>query len=309
MKAVRIHQYGSSSKLSYEEVARPEISSNEVLVKVHAAGVNPVDWKIREGYLQELISYDLPLTLGWDVSGVVEAVGSEVANLNVGDQVYSRPDINRNGTYAEYVAINGNEVAIKPQSIDHIEAAGIPLAGLTAWQALFGIAQLKAGQRVLIHAAAGGVGSIAVQLAKIIGAHVIGTASKKNKEYLLSLGVDIFIDYQKQDFAKELSNVDVVFDTIGGEIQDKSWDVIKDGGVLVSVISQPSELKAKQRNVKATFHMTEPNAEHLTQLAHWIDNGDLRIHIEKVLSLEEAAKAHELSQTGKVRGKIILQVV
>jgi len=308
MKAIRIHQYGSNDNLRYEDVPLPEISTDDVLVKVYYAGVNPVDWKIREGYLQALIPYDLPFTLGWDVSGVVEAVGENVSNFKVGDEVYSRPDIARNGTYAEYVAIKNTELAFKPNTIDHAHAAGLPLAGLTAYQALFDIAKLEAGQSILIHAASGGVGSLAVQMAKIVGAHVIGTASAKNRDFLLEIGVDEFIDYQSENFETVISNVDVVFDTVGGDTQAKSLGIIKKGGMLVSIVEQPSAEKAAELNINAEFLFIDPNAEQLTQIAKWVDNGQLVNHIDKIFPLQEAAQALELSQAGRVRGKVIIKV-
>jgi len=308
MKAIRIHQYGSNDNLRYEDVPLPEISTDDVLVKVYYAGVNPVDWKIREGYLQALIPYDLPFTLGWDVSGVVEAVGENVFNFKVGDEVYSRPDIARNGTYAEYVAIKNTELAFKPNTIDHAHAAGLPLAGLTAYQALFDIAKLEAGQSILIHAASGGVGSLAVQMAKIVGAHVIGTASAKNRDFLLEIGVDEFIDYQSENFETVISNVDVVFDTVGGDTQAKSLGIIKKGGMLVSIVEQPSAEKAAELNINAEFLFIDPNAEQLTQIAKWVDNGQLVNHIDKIFPLQEAAQALELSQAGRVRGKVIIKV-
>lgn len=308
MKAIRIHQYGSNDNLRYEDAPLPEISTDDVLVKVYYAGVNPVDWKIREGYLQALIPFDLPFILGWDVSGVVEAVGENVSNFKVGDEVYSRPDITRNGTYAEYVAIKNTELAFKPNTIDHAHAAGLPLAGLTAYQALFDVAKLEAGQSILIHAASGGVGSLAVQMAKIVGAHVIGTASAKNRNFLLEIGVDEFIDYQSENFETVISNVDVVFDTVGGDIQAKSLGIIKKGGMLVSIVGQPSAEKVVELNINAEFLFVDPNAEQLTQIAKWVDNGQLVNHIDKIFPLQEAAQALELSQAGRVRGKVIIKV-
>jgi NADPH:quinone reductase-like Zn-dependent oxidoreductase len=190
MKAVCIYSHGGPEVLRYEEMPLPRPQTGEVLVRVHAAGINPVDWKIREGLLHDLLQHAFPLVLGWDVSGVVESLGPDTSRLRVGDEVYSKPDITRDGAYAEFIVIKESEVALKPASLDHVHAAALPLAGLTAWQALFETAGLTAGQRVLIHAAAGGVGNIAVQLAKWKGAHVIGTASSKNHDFLRKVGVD-----------------------------------------------------------------------------------------------------------------------
>jgi len=202
----------------------------------------------------------MPLTLGWDVSGVVAAVGADVTRFRVGDAVYSRPDIKRNGTYAEYVAIRDDEVALKPLTISHIEAASLPLSGITAWEALITSAQLTPGQRVLIHAGSGGVGSLAIQLAKSRGAYVIATTSGRNRAFVESLGADEVIDYQTQRFTEILRDIDVVFDTLGGDIQESSWSVLKQGGIRISIVNPPSDEKAKELGVRSAFVFIEPNA-------------------------------------------------
>ena len=309
MKAVRIHEYGNENVLIYEDAPVPEIQDDEVLIKVHATSVNPVDWKTREGYIKEMIPHKFPMILGWDVSGVIENVGSKVTNFRKGDSVYSHPDINRNGTYAEYIAIKSDEVALKPKSIDHNHAASITLVGLTAWQALFGIANLAQGQRVLIHAAAGGVGSFAVQLAKTIGAYVIGTASAHNHEYLHQLGVDEVVDYTSVKFENQVKDLDVVLDTIGGDTLERSWKVLKSGGHLVSIAGTPSEEKAKVNNVKGTYVFVQPNAEQLEKIAVLVDQGKIQTHLEKVFPLQQIKDAHLLSKKGRVKGKIILDLI
>lgn len=308
MKAVRIHEYGNRDVLGYEDTSMPSITSNEVLVKVVAASVNPVDWKIREGYLKEMISYSMPLTLGWDVSGVVTAVGADVTRFSVGDAVYSRPDIKRNGTYAEYVAIRESEVALKPLTISHNEAASLPLAGITAWEVLITTAQLSAGQKVLIHAGSGGVGSLAIQLAKSRGAYVIATTSGKNRALVESLGADEVIDYKTQNFSEILRDIDVVFDTLGGDIQESSWSVLKQGGILVSIVSPPSEEKARELGVRCAFVFIEPNAYILEQLAKLVEQGKLRPIVGAEFALKDIAKAHALSESGRTVGKIVLYV-
>ena len=308
MKAVRIHNYGHGEVLAYEEAPMPEIAPNEVLVRVVAVSVNPVDWKIREGYLKQMIPYPLPLTLGWDVSGIVDDVGAEVTRFKVGDAVYSRPDIKRNGTYAEYVAIREDEIAHKPKTISHVEAASLPLAGIAAWEALFTAAQLKAGQTVLIHAGSGGVGSLAVQLAKSCGARVIATVSGRNLAFVESLGADQLIDYQTQKFADVVDKVDVVFDTLGGEVQESSWSVLKPGGMLVSIVSPPSEEKAKSLGVRSAFVFIEPNSRILDELAALVDTGKVRPVIGAEFALQDVVKAHALSETGRSVGKIVLYV-
>jgi len=308
MKVVRIHEYGNTDVLAYEDAPLPSITSNDVLVRVVAASVNPVDWKIREGYLRQVISHPLPLTLGWDVSGVVEAVGAGVSRFKVGDTVFSRPDIKRNGTYAEYVAIQEDEIAHKPKTVSHVESASLPLAGITAWEALYTTAQLTAKQRVLIHAGSGGVGSLAVQLAKIRGAFVIATTSARNRDFVKSLGADEVIDYRSQRFEKVVNDVDVVFDTIGGEVQESSWSVVKPGGILVSIVSPPSDERAMAQGVRSAFVFIEPNADILAQLAELVDKGSLRSIVGAEFALADIAKAHAFSQTGRAVGKIVLYV-
>ncbi len=308
MKAVRIHGYGSSEKLMYEDAPLPKIGPNEVLVRVVAAAVNPVDWKIREGYLQQMIPYSMPLTLGWDVSGVVDAVGAEVTRFKVGDAVYSRPDIKRNGTYAEYVAIREEELAHKPRLISHVEAASLPLAGITAWEALLTAGGLVAGQRVLIHAGSGGVGSLAVQLAKSRGAYVISTTSAQNSALVKSLGADEVIDYRSQAFHDQVKDVDLVFDTIGGAVQDASWSVLKPGGILVSITNPPAPERAESLGVRCAFVFIEPNAEILAHYAELVDSGQVRPLVGAEFALEDIVKAHTLSETGHTVGKIVLYV-
>jgi NADPH:quinone reductase-like Zn-dependent oxidoreductase len=309
MKAVRIHQYGGPEVLKYEEAARPNLLPDDVLIRVHGAGVNPVDWKVREGYLKERVHHSLPLILGWDVSGVVEATGSAVSRFKAGDELYSRPDLARDGAYAEYIAVREAEAALKPKSIDHIHAAAIPLAGLTAWQSLFDAAKLSSGERVLIHAAAGGVGTFAVQLAKWKGAYVIGTASARNRDFVRELGVDEVIDYQTTKFENAVRDVGVVLDTIGGDTQQRSWKVLKPGGILVSIISPPSEDMAKAHGVRQAYVFIEPNAFELTEIAKLVDSGKLRSVVETILPLSAARRGQEISKSGHARGKIVLRVV
>jgi NADPH:quinone reductase-like Zn-dependent oxidoreductase len=308
MKAVRIHQYGDRNVLKFEDSPIPGINSDDVLVRTVAASVNPVDWKIREGYLKEMIHYSMPLTLGWDVSGIITELGDNVTDFKVGDCVYSRPDISRDGTYAEYVAIRASEIALKPASITHSEAASLPLAGITAWEVLITAAQISEGQKVLIHAGSGGVGSLAIQLAKSRGAYVIATTSAKNSELVASLGADEVIDYTTQDFTEVVKDIDVVFDTLGGDIQTASWSVLKPGGILVSIVSPPSEEKAKELGVKSAFVFIQPSAYILEQLAQLVDQGKIRPIIGAEFTLEDIGKAHELSESGRAVGKIVLSV-
>ena len=308
MKAVAMHAYGGPEVLKYEDAARPDPATGEVLVRVHAAAVNPVDWKVRAGHLRGFLNYSLPLIPGWDLSGVVDATGAGVTDWKQGDAVYARPDLRRNGAYAEYIAVRASELGHKPRSIDHVQASAIPLACLTAWQALFDAGGLKAGQRVLIHAAAGGVGTFAVQLAKWKGAHVVGTASGRNHAFLRELGADEVIDYTKTNFEEVVRDVDVVLDTLAGQTRDRSWNVLKKDGILVSILGQPSPDDAAQHGVRAAGVFVEPNQAQLGEIAKLVDSGKLRPIIETVLPLAQAARAHEMNQTLHTRGKIVLQV-
>jgi NADPH:quinone reductase-like Zn-dependent oxidoreductase len=309
MKAVRIHEYGGNEVLKYEDAPRPEAGPGEVLIRVHAASVNPVDWKIRAGYLKQMLNYKMPVILGWDVSGVVEVVGPGVTRLKKGDEVYSRPDMSRDGTYAEYIVVKESEVALKPKSIDHVTAAAIPLAALTAYQSLYDAAKISAGQTVLIHGAAGGVGTFAVQLAKLRGARVIATASKKNHEFLRSLGADEVIDYNTTKFEDVVRDVDVVLDTITGETMERSWPVLKKGGILVSILEPPKPEKAAAHGVRCHHTFVQANAEELAELAKLVDAGKLKVIVEKVFPITEVRAAHESNATGHTRGKIVLRVV
>ena len=309
MKAVCIYSYGGPEVLIYEDAPCPHPGEGEVLVKVHAAGINPVDWKVREGHLKEMLHHSFPLILGWDVSGVVESLGANLKRLKVGDEVYSRPDISRDGAYAEFIVIKESEVALKPKSIDHIHAAALPLAGLTAWQTLFDAGALSPGQRVLIHAAAGGVGSLAVQLAKWKGAVVIGTASARNHDFLRNLGIDQVVDYEREKFEDVVQPVDVVLDTMGGEIQERSWKVLKRGGILISIISPPSVEAAAAHGVRQAFVFIKPSAEQLSSIAALVEAEKLKAIVETTLPLSDATRAQEVSERGHTRGKIVLRVI
>jgi NADPH:quinone reductase-like Zn-dependent oxidoreductase len=307
MKAIRIHSYGGPEVLAYEEAPRPTPGAGEVLVEVCAAGVNPVDWKIREGLLKDRLQYTFPFIPGWDLSGIVEEIGPEVTRFRPGDAVFSSPDLSRDGAYAEFAVVDASLVAQKPRSIDHVSAAGIPLAAMTAWQALFEGALLKRGQRVLIHAGSGGVGSFAVQFAKWKGAHVLATCSTANADFVKGLGADEVIDYRQTDFT-HMRHVDAVLDTLGGEVQDRSWQVIKPFGILVSTVSQPSVATAESLNIRHAFVHLKPDGALLAGIAKLVDAGKIKSPVETVLPLAEARQAQELSQTGHARGKIVLKI-
>jgi NADPH:quinone reductase-like Zn-dependent oxidoreductase len=308
MKAIRVHEYGGPEVLRYEEAPRPEPGPGEVLVRIRAAGVNPVDWKVREGHRREALAYRMPFVPGWDVSGVVEATGPNVTLLTKGDEVYGYPSVVRNGAYAEYAVVPEAELALKPRSIDHVLAASVPIAALTAWQGLFDAGGLRTDQKVLIHGGAGGVGSFAVQLARWKGAFIVATASGRNQEFLRNLGADLTIDYEKTRFDRLVCDADVVFDTIGNETLQRSWKVLKKGGVLVSTVEEPSAEKAAAHGVRAVLVSTRADTAELAEIAKLVDAGMVRPIVEAVFPLNEARRAQELSQTGHARGKIVLEV-
>jgi NADPH:quinone reductase-like Zn-dependent oxidoreductase len=252
--------------------------------------------------------YKFPLILGWDLSGVVEKLGRGVSRFKIGDRVYSLPDPTRNGAYADYIVVRESELALKPNSLHHVQAAAVPLSGLTAWHALFEGAELQPGQRVLIHGGAGGVGHYAVQLAKWRGAYVIATASAKNHELLETLGADEVIDYRAQRFESIARDVDVVLDTVGAETQERSWQVLKKGRILVSLVRSPSDEKARALGVRGAMIENRPDGAALAEIAKLIDSGKLKPVLNRILPLSEARRAHELSQSGQTHGKIVLRV-
>jgi NADPH:quinone reductase-like Zn-dependent oxidoreductase len=306
MKAVVINKYGDESVLNYTDVERPEPQADEVLIRVRAAGVNPADWKIRDG-MGEMFGLKLPLVLGCEIAGTIESVGADVQDFKPGDDVYSFLS-RMSGGYAAYAVANQREIARKPASLDFENAAAVAAGAETAWQSIFDLADLQIGQRILITGAAGGVGSLAVQLAKAKGAFVIGTASGKNAEFVKSLGADEFIDYTKQDFEKAVKDVDVVFDTVGGDTTERAFETLKKNGFLVSAAQPPSEEKAVQYTVNTAMVFVKPNGEQLNQINELIESGKLKTNVQIVLPLAEVKRAHELSKAGHTRGKIVLRV-
>ena len=308
MKAVRIHSYGGPQVLVEENAPMPKPLSEEVLIEVHAAGVNPIDWKVREGYAKGWLRHKLPLVLGWDVSGVIKELGSGVKGFKKGDEVYGKLDTGRDGAYAEYAVTRFENIALKPRTLDHTHAAAIPIAALTAWQSLFDLASLSARQTVLIHAAAGGVGHFAVQFSKWKGARVIGTASARNEEFVKKLGADIVIDYTTKIFEDEVSGVDCVLDTQGGKVLNRSLHVLKKGGIVVSTLSEPSANDLAKYGVRTSHVLARADSRQLMQIAELIDAGKVSPVVETVLPLAGAITAHKMSQTGHVRGKIVLKI-
>ncbi|WP_026416247.1 NADP-dependent oxidoreductase [Actinomadura oligospora] len=312
MRAVSQDEPGGPEVLKIVETARPEPGAGEVLVRVHAAGINPVDWKTRSrGRLHD--GTRPPFTLGWDVSGVVEAVGYGVALFAPGDEVFGMPRFpDPAGAYAEYVTAPARHFARKPAKLDHVHAAALPLAALTAWQALVDTADVRPGERVLIHAAAGGVGHLAVQIAKARGAHVIGTASAAKHDFLRDLGADELVDYRESDFAEVVRDVDVVLETMGGDYPARSLRTLRPGtGRLVSILpldaSWPAA-EAEAEGVRAGFVLVEPDHQGLREIAALVDDGRLRARVQDVFPLEKAAEAHRSGETGRTAGKIVLSV-
>ncbi len=309
MKAVRIHAYGGPEVVRHEEAPRPGPGDGEVLVRVRAAGVNPVDWKTRAGGGQAAkIGERFPLVLGWDVSGTVEEVGPEVSGLSVGDDVFGLVRFPQPGqTYAEYVAAPAHELAPKPKTLSHAEAAAMPLAALTAWQALLETGGLEAGQTALIHAAAGGVGHLAVQLARWKGAWVVGTASGANVDFLRSLGADA-VDYGVSRFEDSVSDVDLGLVPVDGDVIERTLAVLRPGGVLVSIRGEPSQEQAGRLGVRAARILVRPHAGQLGEISSLVDAGRIRPVVAAEFPLAEVNKAFELSEEGHVRGKVVLRV-
>lgn len=305
MKAIRVHEQGGPEVLKYEDAPIPTPGEGEMLVRVHAAGVNPVDALIRRGGFGRRPT---PFTPGFDVSGVVESVGQGVTKFKAGDAIFACQSLNRGGSYAQYTIVREDEAALKPKNLSHNEAAGVPLVALTAWQALFDKGELKEGQTVLVHAAAGGVGTMAVQLAKWKGAKVIATASERNHEFLRELGADEVIDYNTEKFWEKAKDVDLVLDGVGGDTQEQSWQVLKRGGRLISIVQPPSQERAREHGVTAMVFLMQRSAQQMGEIARLLEDGTLKAITTHTFPLAEAAKAHEQIETKHTRGKIVLVV-
>lgn len=305
MKAVCIHSFGGPDVLMLEDVPCPEPKDDEVLVRVMAASVNPVDYKIRAGLYAK--PEQLPIAIGRDVSGAIARCGTQVRNWKDGDEVFAMLSQDHGG-YAEYVTVKASELARKPDSLDHEHAAAVPLAAITAWQGLVDQGGLRPEQRVLIHGAAGGVGHFAVQFAKAIGAQVFVTGLSADADFLHALGADAVIDYRAERFENIVHDIDVVLDLIGGQTQERSWPVLKRGGVLVSTLGQPSQAKAQQFGVRALGVMAHPDALELSQIAELIDHGDVRPFVQCSYPLTEAALAQSHLEHDHARGKTVLKI-
>ncbi|HAE84477.1 MAG TPA: NADPH:quinone reductase [Ktedonobacter sp.] len=307
MKAIRFHDYGGPEVLKYEDMPRPEPQQGEVLIQVRAASVNPLDLAVREGWMASMIPLQLPAIAGVDVAGTGKATGKGVTDFSIGQDVYGFLSMG-SGAYAEYATVAIETIASQPQTLDYVEAASVPLAATAAWQALFEVGGLKEGQKVLVHGGAGGVGTFAVQMAKLKGARVLATASDQNVEFVKKLGADEVIDYRTTPFETIAHSVDVVLHLIGGETQQRSWGVLKAGGMLVSLLGPPSQEDAAKYGVRAAFLGAQPTTGLLKEFADLLDRGQIKPHVGKVFPLEQARQAQELKRHGHTRGKIVLKI-
>lgn len=307
MKAAIINNY--ATPVTVTDIAKPALLDDSVMIEVHASSVNPVDNLIRAGYLSAVLPIQFPYTIGNDVSGVITEIGKNVTRFSVGDEVFARPDGMQSGTFAEFVMVKEQDLAKKPANLSHEEAASLPLVALTAWQALVSKANLQAGQKVLIHAGSGGVGSIAIQIAKHLGATVATTTSAENMAMVKALGADTAIDYQTQSFAEIVKDYDVVFDTLGGTTRTQSFSVLKKGGYLISVIAPPDASgQAEQLGVKSEVFFMWPSGEQLAQIGALVEQGVIKAIVDRTYSLDEAQQALDYSQSGRAKGKIVIKL-
>jgi alcohol dehydrogenase len=315
MKSAQIKKYGTSEVIEINQsTSEPTVSSGKALVIIKAAGVNPVDWKIREGYMKQMIPLQFPSTLGMDFSGVIKEVGEGVSasDLKQGDEIYGQAGVTNGGSgaFAELALANENSIAHKPSHLSHAEAAALPLVGVSAWQALVENIGLSKDQKILIHGGSGGIGSIAIQLAKYLGAYVATTVSANDKQFVQELGADVVIDYKSQNFEDLLHDYDAVFDTVAGETYRRSFKVLKKGsGIIVSMLEQPNSELMHQYSIKSIFQFTQVNRERLTKLAQWVDQNNIRVNVEKTFSLDEAGKALDYQKDVHPRGKVVILAV
>ena len=308
MKAIVIHEYGGPEVLKYEDVPQPEPKEDQLLIRVIAAGVNPVDGMIRSGMFAKDGSRAFPIILGGDVAGVVEKIGSKITKFKAGDPVFAYVSLDNSGGYAQYALVTEREAALKPKSLSYVEAAAVPIVALTAWQALVDTAKLSAGQTVLIHGGSGGVGSFAIQIAKARGAKVIATASTTNQELLKQLGADVLIDYTKQKFEDVAKDVDVVLDSVGKDTLERSYGVVKKGGFIVTLVARINQAQLDNRAIRGVSLSVEPNSDELAEIRKLIDEKKIKVVVSQTFPLSEARKAQEQAATGHTRGKIVLKI-
>src|SRR6266576_1929611 len=307
MRAIVIHAYGGPEVMRLENVARPEPADDEILIRVVAASINPVDVAIRKGYIAKLVG-NFPLILGMDAAGIVEKVGNKVTKYKAGDPVFAFFTVKDEGGYAEFVTAREDEIASKPNNVSFAQAAGAGAAGATAWEALINTANLRSGQTVLIHGGSGGVGHLAIQIAKARGAKVFATASTANQDFLKQMGADVAIDYTKQKFEDVAKDVDVVLDSIGRDTLARSYAVVKKGGIIVSLVARPKESELEKHGIRGTALNAEPNSGELAEIGRLIDDKKIKVIVSQTFPLSEAMKAQEQVATGHTRGKIVLKV-
>jgi len=308
MKAIVVHNYGGPEVLKYEDTRRPEPKEDQILVRVIAAGVNPVDASIRSERGAKFFGITLPFIPGYDIAGVVEKTGAKIAKFKPGDSVYAYLSLKDGGGYAEYAVATEVEAAPKPKSIRFVEAAGVPVVALTAWQALIDTAKLSMGQTVLIHGGSGGVGSFAIQIAKARGAKVIATASTANQDLLKQLGADVAIDYTKQKFEDVAKDVDVVLDSVGKDTLARSYGVVKKGGFIVTLVSRLDQAELDKHGIRGASLSVNPDSSELAEIGKLIDANKIKVIVSQTFPLSEAMKAQEQVATGHTRGKIVLKV-
>lgn len=311
MKALQINAYGTNDVLEVNPNApKPILKKGQMLVENYAASVNAIDWKIRAGYLQKMISAPFPLTLGGDFAGKVAEVGEDVTEFKVGDEVYGQAIFlnGGSGSIAELVAANPKNLAIKPTSINFEDACALPLVGTSALQSLEEHMRLQPGQKILIHGGAGGVGHFAIQLAKVLGAYVATTVKSEDVEFVKGLRADEIIDYKTQKFEEILKDYDAVFDTVGGETTEKSFKVLKKGGILISMVGQPNPELATQYGVTAIGQQTKTITDHLNHLTSYVDSGKIKVHVDKVFLLEQSREAFEYQQKTDRKGKVVIKI-
>lgn len=307
MKAVRMHEFGNPDVLRFEEIERPAPGRGQVLVEIHAASVNPVDWKIREGGYPVVGEQDLPFIPGRDLAGKVVEVGDGVTDIESGQQVFAYLDMETGG-YGDYAAVDAGFLAPKPRALTMIEAAAVPLAAITAGQGLLDYGGLRRGQRVLIHGGAGGIGHLAIQIAKIRGAWVATTVSEEDMDFVRRLGADQVIDYRAERFEDSVDPVDLVFDLVGGETQDRSFDIVSSGGRLISTVGEPNAKIAHARGVVASGFTAKPNGAQLHAIGKLVDRGLISVEVQRTFPLSEASEAQRFQKTAHSRGKTVLEV-
>ena len=313
MKIIQIKKYGSNDVVEVNDTApAPSLSSGKILVNIKASGVNPVDWKIREGYMQQIMPLQFPSTLGLDFSGVVKQVEEDAhSDLKQGDEVYGQASIfsGGSGAFAEMALASKDSIAHKPKTLNYLEAAALPLVGVSAWQAFVEHFELSKDKKVLVQGGAGGIGSIGIQLAKHLGAFVATTVSTDDKQFVQELGADQVIDYKTENFEDIVHDYDAVFDTVGGDAYKRSFKVLKKGsGMIVSTLEQPNSQLMNQYEIKAVFLFSQVNRQRLTKLAEWVDQNNIKVNIDKTFSLDEAAKALDYQKEGHPRAKLVLTI-